>query len=1003
MAAAAPAHIPDPTVDFLVDAGNGDWTDANLVLAGTDVPIRLAPQHWLCVASGGSASVPFRQLEMAFCSALFFEVQAAAGLRVARAALNPHKMAVVLRIAMAAGLPVESAGSVEAALRRLVAFVRSKRPTMRVDFTVDSPGDFVSLPGPTRQHPALTAAVELWSEQLMITMAVDPDGDALVLSALLNLLPGRFTPAGRQSPEYKECVQELYDVAASKHTSMDTKTQRAQAACVAAAVASKVQDSLLLTFSPAFAAPDLARTYGFEGSAWLKPRFLEAWRHTYTNLSSLLTDDCSGRDAWAHASRLLFKEPTGELLSALDARIARLLSSIDSDASMRGEGVQITTRVAEMERLLGASASSHKSASQEGDLSTGASLKDPVEKAKLFARPEVKALVTALDLLNTTPLDFPKVIKELLTNDCPLGIIWMSGVKFAHPLFDKLLACREKPQINLACKKLMCKVDSEVKMDEFDRFDNRSGECPLPHLMVMGTFATSKGLHFNPWLDICSPRMAIVDGDHAVPRACDSLAALHPSAFFCSELMLRLGTEHITRAFTFIGLSEVATQAAPGTLASALETLRQDALRIDRLPDKIIDAEGTTLSLLESKDAARSCLRTAGARGFMDYAEALRAMLATPPESAKRPLEFAPDGCGLRTLEAKVETILKPMEDRLNQRLAINRSRPDLQPDYGIWASAGATGSAEASPSLLMGSPPSQTAMPTMGAPPAPALSNIFAMPPAAFASSPPMFPPPPPSATYIMPRLPPTPVDPAYSQLGPSASEAGGPTNVLALRDVKTETAGKGALAETIQWQGSGGWIQTPAGRQWLSLKHAGSKVIDIKKVCFGALLPPGMDPLPYCTGREKCKHAIPGGYSKVSSFDRALRDDELVTKRGRDESKSSSRSSRGRGGDRRRDGGGGGWGQGQWGSKGGGAQKGDWQQQGDWQPKSEWNAWNDWQGKGGHSGKGDWGGKGNWGGKGEGTGGAKGEWGYPASEKGKGKGKGKGEGGWSGRGWGY
>ena len=207
MAAAAPAHIPDPTVDFLVDAGNGDWTDANLVLAGTDVPIRLAPQHWLCVASGGSASVLYRQLEVAFCSALFIDVQAAAGLRVVKAALSPVKMAVVLRIAMAAGLPVDSAGSVEAALRRLVAFVRSKRPAMRGDFTVDRPGDFVTLPGPTRQYPALTADKVIWAEHLTITMAVDPDGDALVLSALLNLLPGRYTPAGRHSAEFSECAE----------------------------------------------------------------------------------------------------------------------------------------------------------------------------------------------------------------------------------------------------------------------------------------------------------------------------------------------------------------------------------------------------------------------------------------------------------------------------------------------------------------------------------------------------------------------------------------------------------------------------------------------------------------------------------------------------------------------------------------------------------------------------------------------------------------------------
>ena len=195
MAAAPLAHVPDPVVDFLVDAGDGRWTDANLVLATGDITIKLAPQHWLCVASGGGASLPFRQLEVAFAAALYVDAQAAAGLLVARTALSPIKMAAVLRIAMAAGLPTDSVGSVEAALRRLVAFIRSKRPVMREDFIVDSAADFVALPGPTRQHPALSAGPELWADALTVPMLVDPDGDALVLSSVINLMPARYTPA----------------------------------------------------------------------------------------------------------------------------------------------------------------------------------------------------------------------------------------------------------------------------------------------------------------------------------------------------------------------------------------------------------------------------------------------------------------------------------------------------------------------------------------------------------------------------------------------------------------------------------------------------------------------------------------------------------------------------------------------------------------------------------------------------------------------------------------
>ena len=675
MAALIPA-VADPEVDFLLDSGDGTWTNANVAAVPADLYVKLDPQHWVRMAAGCGARVDDRQLEVAFCAALFVEAPAAAGLLVARCAVNPVKMAGVLRAAISAGLSSESAGSVEAALRRFISFVRAKRPMSRDDFSLKEAADFVALPGPTRAYPALTANEQICADSLAVTMTIDPDGDALVLAAIINLLPYRYTPAGRYGAEYTDCIEELYEVAAAKSSTFQSKSARAQASAVASVVADKVQDSLLLSFVAASSAVDLARDYGLEGSAWLKPRFLGAWKYTYSHITSLLTANCVGRDAWTFCARLLYKEPTVELLAALDARVGRLMSHIDSDATLRGANVEVVTRVAEMERLL-AAAANLKSSATEVDSSSGASLKDPVEKAKLFALPAVKSLVTALDFLNTTPLDMPKVIREMLTNPCPLGAIWMSGVKFSHPLFDKLAACKSKAQLILTYKRLMCKVDSEIKIDEFDRFDNKAGECPLPDQLLMGTFASAKGIHFNPWLDICAPRIAVVVGDHGVPSTFNALAALNPCAFFCCEHMLRLGMDHIIRAFGFIGVPKDATPTAKGTLASALETLRLDALRIDRLPDKIIDAEGTTLSLLESKEAARGVLRTAGARAFVDFAREWRSMLATPPETAERPIEFVPENCGMRTTEAKVDLILKPMEERLNQRIHINRSRPD--------------------------------------------------------------------------------------------------------------------------------------------------------------------------------------------------------------------------------------------------------------------------------------------------------------------------------------
>ena len=224
-----------------------------------------------------------------------------------------------------------------------------------------------------------------------------------------------------------------------------------------------------------------------------------------------------------------------------------------------------------------------------------------------------------------------------------------------------------------------------------------------------------------------------------------------------------------------------------------------------------------------------------------------------PPESAKRPLEFVPENCGMRTTEAKVDTILKPMEERLNQRIHINRSRPDLQPDYGILASADLTGDIGAMTAALAGvqqlaSAPSPAAraaslLNSMMPPSSPSIAGSMP-PPAAMPSPQQMNPPPPPSATYIMPR----PSSPSYSSLGPSASQAGSPAkNVLQLRDIKSERVPRGSLVHTVQYEGTGGWVQSPAGRVWVSAKHAGSKVIDLSRTCFAAFLPPDMEKGPF------------------------------------------------------------------------------------------------------------------------------------------------------------
>ena len=88
MAAPLQHAFADPAVDFRLDFGDGTLSNDNINQAGGDLPLQLDPQHWLARASGGTATVSYRQVEVAFCSALFFDTAAAAGLLVARCALT---------------------------------------------------------------------------------------------------------------------------------------------------------------------------------------------------------------------------------------------------------------------------------------------------------------------------------------------------------------------------------------------------------------------------------------------------------------------------------------------------------------------------------------------------------------------------------------------------------------------------------------------------------------------------------------------------------------------------------------------------------------------------------------------------------------------------------------------------------------------------------------------------------------------------------------------------
>ena len=902
-AAAMAAVAPDHDVDLAVDAGDGSDALVNINAAGPGCSLKLHAAHWLREASGGCDAALWSHLDSMLKSALYFEADTLDTVLVIDTALSLPTIAGVCRAALNAGMERSSKGSMTSALHYLADFVRSQRASTPAPYTVKDAGQFAAVDA-TQPRSLGDAA---WVFKLTVSMCVDADGDGVVLAALSEIFSGRFNATNRNEEDFKSCASELFQITKEDHSSLGSLSDYRKAMAVAATIGALAPEARLIVPLPVKKALNIAIAYRHKPEKALMLRFLQAWTLAFPHLCQLLTQKCSSREAWAHAARLLGHEPTYVSLRATDARIPKLMSAVEADAALAGPAAPIEARVAEMERLLHATSATRGSTAFTGSGEGAASSDDTLNLTKALADPAAKTLLGALEPLHTYPLESYKVVRTLLQSDSPIGLKFLQGFKVNNPLFKAFTSCIAPVAVVTAFKRqLAVDKDMVVRAEMYEFFDTDKGTCTLPLKLIAGTFASDKGLNFNPWLDAAGPRFRVLMGGHASHPQQDAAAMANPAAFFSDEFMLRHGAAPLVDAFSFIGLPK----KGPDSLAATLESMLQITFRITLLPDHLQNSKNGSMDLTGAKHAALRGLQRAAVRGLADFAAEVTAVSKTPIHEAKKPLVFAPKDCAMRVELKTVEETLAPLDVEVKLDTALRRgvqhpispmplaSATDVAVMEATFTDLTSTASKEAT-LAAKSAIDAASAWGSSSNSPGPSISQVNAPP---YAPPPHMgFPfnpyqplPPPPMAP------PPFPYPPyAASSVPPSFSAASVPP---AQQPALPPTGIKGSLAYTLTPQGGGVWATTPQGLRWCGAKSPTHKPFDLSKACLASVLPNGMNPDLYCSRGGDCKHVLPAGFTKLAKPVIPMAHDLITVKEepgtsGRGKSKGRGRG-RGRGG---------------------------------------------------------------------------------------------------------
>ena len=265
---------------------------------------------------------------------------------------------------------------------------------------------------------------------------------------------------GRDTPHFQDACTELFDIAGASRANWAATPPRRQALAVAATVSQLAPPVKLTIAVPPENAFSFAALYRLTKDQALPSYFELGWRRAYPGLSGLMGASCNSAEALRLTGRLLAAPPSESGLDSLSARVLLLLSHLDT-AVLRT--APASDRVTKMEGLLkgggGSASADGLSLADPGSVPSDASARDNVTWGRILAKPETKALVTALEALNVVPLVEYRVARLLLSSPSALGIHVIAGTSWSKPptqLFRAMTAAFGDKSTLLAVQRRMC-------------------------------------------------------------------------------------------------------------------------------------------------------------------------------------------------------------------------------------------------------------------------------------------------------------------------------------------------------------------------------------------------------------------------------------------------------------------------------------------------------------------------------------------------------------------
>ena len=761
--------------------------------------------------SDGETTVTWRELEVAVTAAVFVDRESLGANHLMLVAWSLPTISAVLTSALTLGMDTESRGSMRAALHYFVAFVREQRRSSPDEFTFSRPASFKTLPAV--DVTALTPQT-LWVSELQLRSGIDAGFDAVVLAALINLLPNRYHPAGRKTTDFMDSAGELFDEAVAQQPDVASKRPNRQASSIVGAIRARVPDAKFISYCAPESAFEEAQVYRRKSEDTVQERFHGGWQFAYPALKSLLTDTCPASEAWSHVAMLLEDKPTYESLSALNFKVEGLIGIVDSDPELKPGVGTVELRARAMLKILSLPVSSVTG--NEGAQSSSAQ-----DRADLTTKSSTQDLLAELHKEDTTPKVPHRVIRTMLTAESMVGWQYLSGKQPALEFLKRFVACRNEAAVVQAFKRHMCVDEAGKKQQGWYPSLDTAGKCTLPMRLLKGDFAANGALNFNPWLDAVGPLVKRSRGNFAVSAEVDSLAKANPAAMFTNAFMLKYGSKHLVRLFDFIG----ASGTGDNSLEAMLLTVESYTERLDLIPDQVPNYSGMDHNFAGAKNTCKMDLQDAAVACFVEFASEIQAALQSPPLTSTRPKPFVPEGGGFKAGLVEISEMLEQMEGDVKSYLRLARSTERAAAQQGL--ALPPTGSRSGSSEFSVGPSVSQVGTPSM----APLTSEALA-------------------ALQSQTRTP---------------SEFTRLNNTVIGSAAGADQGKRGSLVATLRYEGGGIWVDTKKGPVWCSAK--GKANIDLNRLCAAAILPKYLDGDLYCTNGAKCQHVLPRSYTAVHS----------------------------------------------------------------------------------------------------------------------------------------